>query len=172
MLAADYGFLFADATTMLAAELTARGLPTDRPHKSQLSAEWRREHGMAVIVDKAVEMFTAAPGKYKGLIVGSLRHPGEADRVHDLGGTMLWVDADPHIRYERIQAGAAVRGRALEDNKSFEDFLADEQREMHPTGDAATLNMAAVKERADVFLDNNGSDIAAFRAAAVKALGI
>jgi dephospho-CoA kinase len=167
MLAEKHGWLFADATTMLAAELTKRGLPTDRVHKSQLSAEWRREHGMAVIVDKAVEMFNAAPGKYKGLIVSSLRHPAEADRVHELHGTMLWVDADPRIRYDRIQAGN--RGR-VEDNKTFEEFLADEAREMHPEGDAATLNVAAVKERGDIFLENSGNDIQAFKAEAEELL--
>jgi cytidylate kinase len=165
MLAEKYGFCFAGATEMLAAELKQRGLPTDRVHKSKLSAEWRREHGMAAIVDKGVILFES--GDYQGLIVGSLRHPGEADRVHELGGTMLWIDADPHIRYERIIGGN--RGR-IEDQKSFEEFLADEAREMKPEGDAATLNMGAVKERADIFIQNDGNDIEAFKLQAEKAL--
>jgi len=170
LLAERHGFLFAGATEMLAAELIKRGLPTDRMHKSQLSAEWRRKLGMAALVDKAMEQINANPDKYKGIIVGSLRHPAEADRVHELGGTMLWVDADQRIRYDRIQANALARGRAIEDNKTFEDFLADEVREMHPEGDAATLNMSAVKDRADIFLQNNGNDIDVFKAEAIKTL--
>lgn len=172
MLAERHGYLFADATAMFVTELEKRGWPIDREHKSKLSAEWRRESGLGVIVDKAVEMFEAEPGKYKGIVVGSLRNPGEADRVHELGGTMIWVDADPKVRYERIAKNAHARGRASEDDKTFEEFLAEEQREMTSTGDAATLNMSAVKEKCDIFLENNGNDIEAFKSDAEKALGL
>lgn len=166
-----YGYLFAGATEMFLGELEKRGWPADREHKSKLSAEWRREFGMGVIVDKAVDMFKAAPeGTYKGIIVGSLRHPGEADRVHELGGIQLWVDADPKVRYDRIQKNAAARGRAAEDQKTFEEFLAEEKREMTPVGDGATLNMGAVKERADVTVLNNGSDLSEFETKIEQAL--
>lgn len=163
----EHGYLFADATTMLGDELTKRGLPHERVNKSDLSAEWRREHGMGVIVDKAVEMFKA--GDYKGLIVGSLRHPGEADRVHELGGIVVWVDADQHVRYDRISN--TNRGR-IEDNKTFEQFAEEEAREMSQSGDKATLNMGAVKARADITLTNDGNDIEAFRVMAAQKLGL
>ncbi len=165
LLAEKYGWCFADATTMLGDELTKRGLSHERVNKAALSAEWRRELGMAAIVDKGIELYKT--GDYKGLIVGSLRHPGEADRVHELGGTVLWVDADPKVRYSRITSNN--RGR-VEDNKTFEEFLAEEAREMTPVGDEATLNMGAVKERADITLQNNGDDIEAFKTQAEKAL--
>jgi len=154
----EYGWLFADATQMLGDELTRRGLSHERINKANLSAEWRREFGMAAIVDKAIEMFKA--GEYKGLIVGSLRHPGEADKIHEMGGTMVWVDADPRIRYERITNNN--RGR-IEDRKTFEEFLAEQEREMKPTGDAATLNVSAVKDRADIVITNNSDHIDAFK---------
>ncbi|PID32426.1 hypothetical protein CR970_00530 [Candidatus Saccharibacteria bacterium] len=154
----QFGWCFAGATEMLVAELEKRGLPTDRKHKANLSAEWRRQYGPAVIVDRGVEQFQAS-GR-GGLIVGSLRHPSEADRVHELGGVMLWVDADSRVRYERITTND--RGR-VEDKISYEQFVADEQREMYPEGDSATLHTAAVKERADLFIANNGNDIDAFK---------
>lgn len=166
-----HGFYFGSATDMFVVELKRRGWPIDREHKSRLSAQWRRQYGMAAIVDRAYDFYKQHQNEYTGLIVGSLRHPGEADRIHELGGTMLWVDADPHVRYERIIANAQARGRAAEDNKTFEEFLAEEKREMQPVGDAATLNMSAVKERCDVFLENNGSDLAAFKAEAERILG-
>lgn len=144
---------------MLATELIKRNLPTDRLHKSHLSAEWRRQYGMAAIVDRGIDLFKS--GEYKGLIVGSLRHPGEADRVHELGGVQLWVDADPKIRYARITSND--RGR-VEDQKTYEEFLVEQEREMTPVGDHATLNMTAVKDRADIFIANNGNDKDAFRA--------
>ena len=165
MLRDEYGWLFADATQMLGDELTRRGQSHERENKAALSAEWRREHGMAAIVDKAVEMFEQ--GDYKGVIVGSLRHPGEADKVRELGGTNLWIDADPEIRYERITQND--RGR-VEDQKTYDEFLAEQEREMTPTGDAATLNISAVKDRADITILNNGHDIEAFKNEARRCL--
>jgi dephospho-CoA kinase len=158
MLRDKYGYLWIDATNLLTAELKIRKLPLDREHKSALSAEWRREIGMAAIVDKAVAALKASPaGTFKGLVVGSLRHPGEADRVHELGGILLWIDADPAVRYRRVTS--VDRGRSVEDNKTYEEFLADEKREMTPSGDAATLNMQGVKERADQVIQNDSSDL-------------
>jgi hypothetical protein len=123
-----------------------------------ISAEWRREQGLGVLIDKAVEYFKEQSGDYKGLAIASLRNPGEADRVHELGGIVLWLDADPRVRYERVQANAAARDRAEEDNKTFEQFVAEEQAEMHTSGDAATLDMSAVKGRADVTIVNEYAD--------------
>lgn len=170
LLNGKYGYLFVSATDLLSAELVRRGEPTDREHKAALSAEWRREHGMGVIVKKAYEFWQGQKDRYNGVVVGSLRHPGEVDAVHDYGGQVVWVDADPRIRYDRIQANAAARGRAAEDAISFEQFQAEEAREMHPTGDAATLDMSSVKAKADVFLDNNGDNIPAFETAVEQAL--
>jgi dephospho-CoA kinase len=172
LLSSKYEYLFVSATDLLAAELERRGDPTDREHKSALSAEWRREHGMGVIVQKAYQTWEQQTSTYKGVVVGSLRHPGEADAIHELGGTMIWVDADPRVRYERIQANAAARGRVAEDAVSFKDFMAQEAREMHPIGDVATLDMASVKERCDLFLDNGGDDIATFEASVESVLGL
>jgi len=157
MLAAKHGFLFVGATEMFLGELVKRGWPTDREHKAMLSAEWRREFGMGVVVDKAVAEFEKTNGAYQGLVVSSLRHPGEAARVHELGGEVWWVDADPKVRYERIQR-AKRAGRELEDNKTFEEFMADEAREMTPSGDAATLNTAALETLADRTLYNESTD--------------
>ncbi len=172
LLSSKYGYLFISATDLLTAELERRGDPTDRLHKAALSAEWRREGGMGVIVQKAYETWQRQASIYKGLVVGSLRHPGEADAVHKLGGTVIWVDADERVRYERLQRNLEARGRVIEDAISFEQFKADEAREMHPSGDGATLNVAAVKERCDIFLDNGADDMAQFQASVEQALGV
>lgn len=168
-LSASYEYLFMSATDMLQAELVAKNLPTDRLHKSELSAQWRREHGYGVIVQKAYEAFEQQASTYTGLVVGSLRHPAEAEAIHELGGMVLWIDADSKVRYERIQSND--RGRGIEDQISYEQFLADEAREMHPTGDAATLNIAAVKELSDITIYND-TDIAGLERQLVEALGL
>lgn len=168
LLVEKYGYVWGDATTMLGDELTRRGLSHERVNKANLSAEWRRESGMGVIVDKAVELFGKSPDA-KGLVVSSLRHPGEAERVHELGGTVVWVDADPRVRYDRIQKNAAARQR-VEDNKTFEEFQAEEQAEMQRSGDEATLNMGGVKALADVTIANDGNDISVFEQTVEEAL--
>lgn len=157
VLSEKYGFYEASATDMLGAELDKRGLPHERENKRTVSAEWRREHGLGVIVDKAVEQAKAAG--FDKLVVGSLRNPGEADRVHELDGVMIWVDADPQIRYERIQKND--RGR-VEDSKTFEQFLAEEEAEMSHSGDSATLNLSGVRAKSDRFINNNGNSIEEF----------
>lgn len=176
ILAEHYGFLFITVTELLREECRQRGLPVERENLRMVSAEWRRQHGMGVLIDKAVEAFHRLPDadRYKGLVIASLRNPGENDRVHELGGQVLWLDADPKVRYERIQKNAATRGRTEEDSKTFEQFLAEEEAEMHPPAgaDAAVLNMAAVKEKCDVFVENNSSDMRAFETQVVTALGM
>jgi cytidylate kinase len=164
ILADDYGYLFVSVTDLLREEAQKRRLEPSRENLRLISAEWRRETGLlGVLVDKALAKFQQADGDYKGLVLASLRNPGEADRVHELGGTTVWIDADPRVRYDRIQANAASRGRAEEDNKTFEEFQSDEAVEMSQSGDAATLDMSAVKDRCDIFISNDSAEPAELR---------
>ena len=161
ILADKHGFLFISVTDLLRHEAVRRGQPVEREVLRTISAEWRRELGLGVLVDKAVAELHKDAGKYKGIVMASMRNPGEADRIHEFGGVMVWIDADPRVRYDRIQANAASRNRAEEDNKSYEQFLAEEEAEMHVPegGDSAMLDGAAVKARCDVYLTNDGDDI-------------
>lgn len=156
ILADHFGYLFVSATESLRTEARRRGLEPARENLRLVSADWRREFGLGVLVDKTIEHYKEAVKDTSGLVIASLRNPGEADRVHELGGAVLWVDADPKVRYERIQANAFARDRAAEDNKTFEQFLAEEEAEMHRSAgaDAATLDMSAVKDRSDFIVIN------------------
>ncbi len=165
MLVERHGWQWVSVSDILRAELTKRGEHLSRKSLRHLSAEWRRQQGLGVLVDKAVDKFDDK--KYKGLVIGSLRNYGEADEVHRLGGQVVWVDADPHVRYSRLTS----RNRGTEDQVSFEEFLVEEQEQMyHYEGDQHTLNLFGVKERADITLINDGDDANAFKNAAEKAL--
>lgn len=172
MLADHHNYLFISVTELLRKEAQRRDMPVTRENLRYISAEWRRELGLGVLVDKAVAEYETVRDQYAGVVMASLRNPGEADRIHELGGTMVWVDAEPRVRYERIQANKSARGRAGEDEKTFEQFQAEEAAEMNTTGDAATLNMAAVKDRCDIFPKNDSTDLVAFRADVEQALGL
>ena len=157
ILADKHNFLFISMTDMLREEALSRKLDTSREVLRTISAEWRRESGLGVLINKSVVYYEKQGGynRYAGLVVASLRNPGENDRVHDLGGKVIWIDADPKIRYERITS----RQRA-DDQITYEEFLEHEQAEMSHSGDSATLSMGDVKEKADEFLTNEFDNIA------------
>ncbi len=159
-LAVEHGYLFVSVTDVLRAELRRQGFPIDREHLRELSASWRRQFGFGVLVDRAMDIFYEQPkGRYKGVAIASLRNPFEVDRIHELGGEVWWLDADPLLRFTRIRSNAAERARAGEDEKTYEQFVAEEQAEMHSTGDAATLDMAAVRDKADTHMTNGGNEL-------------
>ena len=157
LLAEKYRFLNVSVSDLLRDECRRRGLAVERENLRMISAEWRREGGLGVLVDKAIAAFADKQSAYDGLAVGSLRNPGEVETVRKHGGITIWVDADPRTRYDRIQR--AQRGRGEEDDKTFDQFLAEEQAEMHQSGDEATLNMAGVKALCDATVMNEGDQI-------------
>lgn len=169
ILAAENGWLFiAVSRDLIIPELIRRGLPLERENMAALTAEWNREISPGAVIGKAVDKFRheSLTHNLGGLLISSIRHPREADRVHALGGRIVWLDADPHIRYNRIYK----RSQGDKDKKTFEQFLAEEQAEMSHRGDEATLNMAAVKAKADIFINNDSDDIEVFKKDAQKAL--
>jgi dephospho-CoA kinase len=158
----DYGWLFVSVSTdLIIPELKRRGLPLEREQMAALSAEWNRTIAKGAIIDKAVEKFQeeTKAKTYSGLVISSIRHPWEADRIHELGGQLVWVDADPKLRYQRIFS----RRQGDKDQKTFEQFLAEEQAEMFHKGDKATLATAEVKARADIFINNESNDVDVFK---------
>lgn len=174
ILATQFNYVFASVTESLRVEARRRGLEPARENLREVSANWRREFGLAVLVDKTCEQRQPElPGK-SGLVLASLRNPAEADRIHELGGVVVWVDADAQLRYQRIQSNASNRDRAAEDNKTFEQFVAEEEAEMHrPAGaDAATLDMSAVKDRADYIIINEYPDQSGLAAGLTAILGL
>lgn len=163
------GWLFVSVSDILREELKRRGLSIERENLRRLSAEWRREKGGGILIDMAVAEYErlSQKNKFNGLVISSLRNPGEPDRVHELSGQVIWIDSDPRIRYERIMG----RKRGTEDEKTFEQFLAEEQAEMKYEGDGATLNMTAVKDKADIYIQNDTKTLEEFIQLAKASLG-
>jgi len=153
LLAQRFQFLFISVTDIIRDELDRRGLPQEREYMRSLSAEWRHEFGLSVLVDRAVEQFQKVADQYAGLAIASLRNPFEAERIHELDGTMVWMDADPRVRYERVQT---LRQGRPDDKKTFEQFMAEGEAEMRKPidGDDASLDMSAVRTQCDLTIIN------------------
>lgn len=150
ILAKKRNYLVINVADILREEAKKRGLAIERENLRTISAEWRREFGLGVLVDRAIEEYKKS-SEHSGLVVVPMRNPGEAQRIKDLGGKIIWVDADSKIRYQRIK----TRNRSAEDNKTFEQFMSEEAAEMTTSGDEATLDMQGVKKIADIFVENN-----------------
>jgi len=174
VLAKYHNYLFISVTDLLRDEVERRGLPPAREHLRELSAEWRRELGLGVLVDKAIAEYDKVRDQYDGIAMASIRNPGEADEIHALGGTMIWVDADPRVRYDRVTRATRHERRAVDDQKTYEQFLADEEAEMHRAAgaDAATLDMAEVKDRCDVTIDTSETALDGMPALVASALSL
>lgn len=174
ILAEQYNYWFFSFTELFREECRRRGIPTARENLRMISAQWRRESGLATLVDRSLALYKDVAAQYDGAVISSLRSPYEADRIHELGGIVLWVDADPKIRYERIQSNAASRGRSQEDNKTFEQFLEEEAAEMHapPGSDKAVISTASVKERTDIILINNDEGLTTLQEHIAESLGL
>jgi dephospho-CoA kinase len=153
VLADDYGYIFISVSDILRAEAAKRGLPSNRETLRTISAEWRRKNGLGVLIDMAIEKLKSSSDIYNGLVVSAMRNRGEAEHLKAVGGTLIWIDADPRVRYERVTS----RARDAESKMTFEEFMIAERQEMEQSGDEATLGGAKVKELADIYLENSGS---------------
>lgn len=160
ILVKEYNFYFISVTDLLRSEAKRLGFSIDRSTCSQISSEWRRQYGLAVLIDKAMEQYQNLSQQYNGVVISSLRNPAEADQIHRLNGIVLWIDADLELRYKRLQKNLHQRARQVNDDKTFQEFMEEEQAEMiNTTSDPARLNTLAVKAKSDFFIDNNSYNI-------------
>lgn len=142
------GYRAASLSDILRTEATKRGLEHTREHLSSISHELRMELGEGALSQRLIEEASAD----EKLVITSLRVPGEVEAIQKRGGTIVWIDADPHERYRRILA--AHRDRPT-DEVSFEEFQRQEAAEMTPSEEGGGLNMAAVRDLADVTVLND-----------------
>ncbi len=168
ILAKYHSYMFVSVADFLRDEAKKRGLPIEREVLRTISSQWRREKGLGVLVNMAMDKFKKADGKYRGVVISPMRNAGEAARLKEVGGTLVWVDADPKIRYERI----TKRARSTEDRKTYKQFLAEEEHEMQRRGDEATLSLTDVKAQADIFIENNSNNLEEFRKTVEKTLAL
>ena len=111
----------------------------------------RSERGAGILVQLAYEESLVANAKC--IVISGIRSIGEVEKLHEIGGRLLFVDADPDIRFKRAQS----RKRDIQDIKSFEDFLAQEATESDNIDqtDKTVQNLPAMKRLADYVMHNN-----------------
>ena len=137
------------ASGFIAKEVTRQGLVITRNQLRLTGNELRGKHGDDVLVALALKEIHAHDKK--NVIIESIRATAEADTLKQHGGILLAVDADPHLRYERVQMR-----RSEKDQVTFEEFLAHEELERNDP-DPHGMQKAAVLEMSDFVIKNDGT---------------
>jgi dephospho-CoA kinase len=153
ILVKDFGFGFVNVSEFLRMEARKMKQEPTRENLRAISAKWRRELGVGVLVDMALDYLKRTGKNYPGIVISPMRNSGEAKHLKEIGGKLVWVDAQPRLRFERV----TDRGRDAESHLSYEEFVAAEEAEMRNAGDENGLDMAEVKAMADIVIENNGS---------------
>lgn len=145
----EKGFHHYSARTLFIEELAKRSLPIDRDHMTELANALRAEHGPTYVFE---QLFAQAQALGQDAVIESVRTVAEAQAIKTMeGAVLLAVDAPRKLRFERIRA----RKSEL-DNVTFEEFCAQEDREMSST-DPNKQNIGAVLALADAVIENTGS---------------
>ena len=158
-----HGYLFVSTSDMIREEAMKREGNILRPTLVKVSNQMRAERGAGVLVELCVEKFKKSGNKV-GLVASSIRTKGEVDEIKKQSGIIIFTDADPKIRYERLKS----RQRA-DDFITFEEFEAQQQAEWHQSDEPGVHSIKSVKEAADLSLTNN-TDETSFLNQAEKAI--
>lgn len=148
-LVAHHGFTHYSARDLIVAEIERQGLPVDRNQMRITANELRGVYGNDVVVKKALER-ASVEGRER-IVIESIRALAEAECLKAEGGILLAVDAEPEVRYQRVQAR-----RSATDQVSYEQFLAHEELEKNDP-DPHGMQKAKVIEMADFVIMNSAS---------------
>jgi len=140
------GFKHYSVREFLNQELTKRGLSLNRDNQVMIANQLREINSPSYIVE---QLYEKAKQDLGDVIIESIRTPGEVEKIKEKGGILLAVDAEPPIRYSRI-----IIRQSETDNQTFNEFLADEKREMYSIN-PNHQNLSKCISMADFVLENN-----------------
>lgn len=145
----EKGFAHYSARDFIVKEIERRGLPVNRDTMTATADDLRATKGPSFIID---ELYREAEAIGKNTVIESVRAIAEVESLQKKQNFILFaVDADPHVRYERIAAR-----KSETDTISFEKFLADEEREF-ANPEAHRGNIRACIAVANHIFQNNGT---------------
>lgn len=143
----NFAFHHYSVRQFLIEEAERRGLPLNRDVYVAIANELREKNSPSYITD---QLHQIAIEKGGNAVIESIRTPGEIESLRKKGDFfLLAVDAEPHLRYERI----IVRNSET-DQISFDTFVANEKREMTST-DPNKQNLSECIKQADFVIRND-----------------
>ncbi len=138
------------ARTFIFEEAVRRGLDVSKGREVTIPVanDLRAKNGPAYIIESLYKQAMAGGGD---AVIESLRAVAEVRKLKELGGVVLGVEADAHVRYERI-----LKRGSETDNVSYEQWLDQERRESNPN-DPTKQNIFGALKESDFILTNNGT---------------
>jgi len=140
------GFKHFSVREFLNQELIKRGLSLNRDNQVMIANQLREVNSPSYIIE---ELFKKAQQENLDVIIESIRTPGESKFIKEKKGYLLAIDADSNLRYSRI-----LTRQSETDNISFEEFLANEKREMFSIN-PNEQNLSECIRMADFKIDNS-----------------
>ena len=147
----EYGFKHYSVRAYLTERLEEEGIEINRTAMTNLANALREENHPAYIIE---QLFLKAKKEGGNAVIESIRTPGEVDFLKEHSDFYLFaVDADPNLRYERVQERKSATERV-----DFNTFMAEEQREMsndepHMQNIAACVRLATHRFRNNASID-------------------
>jgi deoxycytidine triphosphate deaminase len=142
----ERGFKRYSVRAFLSEEVLKRGLEVNRENMVLVANDLRERFGGSYIIE---ELYKRAKEVGGDAVVYSVRSLAEVEALRKKEGFVLvGIDADVETRYARFVERDGVAGKI-----SFDDFLAQEQREISNGLDLQ--NLAACIENADYVFKNN-----------------
>ncbi|OGG78249.1 hypothetical protein A3A36_02125 [Candidatus Kaiserbacteria bacterium RIFCSPLOWO2_01_FULL_52_12b] len=132
----------------LVEEIKRRGLRVDRSSMREVANDLRQKHGPSYVIET---LYARAQDEGTNALIESVRVLGEANFLKDHGVTLIAVDADRKVRYERVVARSSET-----DKVDFDTWVKEEEREWANT-DAWDMDVVGVMKLADFTLQNNGT---------------
>lgn len=154
-----YGFVWISTSDMVRKASLERHGSIERPDLYETATFLRKTRGGGVFVEIGIEDYKLLTNKV-GLVLSGIRSMGEMNAVVNAGGDMIYTDADPELRFERM----VMRQRDNESKITKEEFLEREMAEWYMGDSDADFNKRDIKaycESKDMIVLNH-SDLASF----------
>ena len=143
------GFKHYSARGFIYAELDRRGLSHERHNTRAVANDLREKHAPEYIIS---ELYKEAKSEGGDAIIESVRNLGELEFLQGQDDFyMVSVDADPKLRYDRIQE----RAESI-DKVTFEQFMEHDKLELYGK-EKWEMNIAGIIEQSDYRLTNEGT---------------
>ena len=142
----EKGFTHYSASGFIVEEIERRGMPVNRDSMIVVANELRADHGPSYIIDS---LYARAEEVEGDVIIESLR--AEVQRIKELGGIVLGIDALPKVRFAHILARNSVK-----DHVTYEKWLEQEQAESNQN-DPTKQNIFGALKESDYIITNNGT---------------
>lgn len=144
----QHNFIHCSVRELLTKEAEKAGLEPNRKNLADIANALRGEFSPDYIVERFLAKHDPA---VNDVLIESIYTQGEAQAIRLRGGYIIAIDADPKIRYKRIQ-----HRKSATDFISEEQFL-ERQKKEGRSDDPTKQNSLTVMDDADFTLINNGT---------------